>query len=80
MLDVETAFLNMEFTGYQQPLVEMTPKAVVEEELVPENLLSAIVRQDQFADGLPAGAAVGRRAGDLGNRLVGSEGDVRGRR
>ena len=51
ILDTETAFLNMEFTGYQQPLVEMTPKAVVEEELVPENLLTAIVRQDQFEKG-----------------------------
>ncbi|MBS1890413.1 MAG: spermidine/putrescine ABC transporter substrate-binding protein, partial [Actinobacteria bacterium] len=51
ILDVETAFLNMEFTGYQQPLVEMTPKAVVEAELVPENLLSAIVREEQFSQG-----------------------------
>lgn len=55
ILDVETAFLNMEFTGYQQPLVEMTPKAVVEEELVPENLLSAIVREEQFSQGFLQG-------------------------
>src|SRR5262249_3600380 len=51
ILDVETAFLNMEFTGYQQPLVEMTPKAVVEAELVPENLLPAIAREHQFWKG-----------------------------
>lgn len=55
ILDVETAFLNMEFTGYQQPLVEMTPKAVVEAELVPENLLSAIVREEQFSQGFLQG-------------------------
>jgi spermidine/putrescine transport system substrate-binding protein len=55
VLDVETAFLNMEFTGYQQPLVEMTPKAVVEAELVPENLLSAIVREEQFSKGFLQG-------------------------
>ncbi|HEX4732106.1 MAG TPA: spermidine/putrescine ABC transporter substrate-binding protein [Solirubrobacterales bacterium] len=55
VLDVETAFLNMEFTGYQQPLVEMTPEAVVEEELVPENLLSAIVREGQFSKGFLQG-------------------------
>jgi spermidine/putrescine transport system substrate-binding protein len=55
VLDVETAFLNMEFTGYQQPLVEMTPEAVVEEELVPENLLSAIVREAQFSKGFLQG-------------------------
>ncbi len=48
LLDVETAFLNMEFTGYQQPLTEMTPARVVEEELVPENLTSTIVREEQF--------------------------------
>jgi spermidine/putrescine transport system substrate-binding protein len=55
ILDVETAFLNMEFTGYQQPLAEMTPKAVVEAELVPENLLSAIVREEQFSKGFLQG-------------------------
>src|SRR5262249_13660467 len=32
VLDVETAFKNMEFTGYQQPLQKMTPEAVLEEE------------------------------------------------
>jgi spermidine/putrescine transport system substrate-binding protein len=55
VLDVEQAFLNMEFTGYQQPLVEMTPEAVVEAELVPENLLSAIVREAQFSKGFLQG-------------------------
>jgi len=55
ILDTEEAFLNMEFTGYQQPLVEMTPKAVVEAELVPENLLSAIVREEQFSKGFLQG-------------------------
>ena len=78
VLDVETAFLNMEFTGYQQPLVEMTPKAVVEEELVPENLLSAIVREEQFSKGFLQGPLSRRGDGDLGNGLVGSEGDVSG--
>ncbi len=70
----------MEFTGYQQPLVEMTPEAVVEEELVPENLLSAIVREDQFSKGFLQGPLSRRRHGDLGNRLVGNQGDVRGAR
>lgn len=51
LLDVETAFVNMEFTGYQQPLTEMTPEAVLEAELVPENLTSTIVREDQFQHG-----------------------------
>lgn len=55
MLDVETALLNMEFTGYQQPLTEMTPERVLEEELVPENLTSAIVRERQFEHGFLQG-------------------------
>ncbi len=55
LLDVETAFLNMEFTGYQQPLTEMTPERVVEAELVPENLTSTIVREQQFEHGFLQG-------------------------
>lgn len=55
LLDTETALLNMEFTGYQQPLVEMTPERVVEEELVPENLTSTIVREKQFDSGFLQG-------------------------
>ncbi|MGE5408547.1 MAG: spermidine/putrescine ABC transporter substrate-binding protein [Syntrophothermus sp.] len=51
LLDIEVALLNMEFTGYQQPLTEMTPERVVEEELVPENLKTAIVREEQFKNG-----------------------------
>ena len=55
ILDVETAFLNMEFTGYQQPLTEMTPEAVLEAELVPENLTSTIIREPQFERGFLQG-------------------------
>lgn len=55
ILDTETALLNMEFTGYQQPLSEMTPERVVEEELVPENLTSTIVREKQFDYGFLQG-------------------------
>ena len=51
LLDVETAFSNMEYTCYQQPLTEMTPGRVVEAELVPENLETTIVREEQFRNG-----------------------------
>ena len=40
---------------FGSPKLPMTPEAVVEEELVPENLLSAIVRQDQFEKGFLQG-------------------------
>ena len=76
MLDLETAFVNLEFTGYQQPLTEMTPEKVVEAELVPENLTTTILREEQFKHGFAAGTAERRRHGALGNRLVGSEVDV----
>jgi spermidine/putrescine transport system substrate-binding protein len=55
LLEIETALLNMEFTGYQQPLTEMTPERVVEEELIPENLTTAIVREQQFEHGFLQG-------------------------
>jgi spermidine/putrescine transport system substrate-binding protein len=55
LLDVETALLNMEFTGYQQPLTGMTVDRILEAELIPENLTSAIVREDQFANGFLQG-------------------------
>ncbi len=51
LLGIDVALLNMEFTGYQQPLTEMTPERVVEEELIPENLKTAIVREAQFEHG-----------------------------
>jgi spermidine/putrescine transport system substrate-binding protein len=55
LLEIETALLNMEFTGYQQPLTEMTPERVLEEELIPENLTTAILREDQFSHGFLQG-------------------------
>ncbi|MBS1892906.1 MAG: spermidine/putrescine ABC transporter substrate-binding protein, partial [Actinobacteria bacterium] len=51
LLDVETAFSNMEYTCFQQPLVEMTPARVVEAELVPENLRNTIIDEEQFSQG-----------------------------
>jgi spermidine/putrescine transport system substrate-binding protein len=51
LLDPEVAFENFEFTGYQQPLNAMTPEKVVESELVPPNLETTILREDQFRKG-----------------------------
>ena len=55
LLEIETALLNMEFTGYQQPLTQMTPERVLEAELIPENLTSTIVREKQFENGFLQG-------------------------
>jgi spermidine/putrescine transport system substrate-binding protein len=55
MLDLETAFVNFEFVGYQQPLTKMTPQSILESELVPENLTNTILREDQFRHGYVQG-------------------------
>jgi spermidine/putrescine transport system substrate-binding protein len=55
MLDLEEAFLNFEFTLYQQPLNGMTPERVLESELVPANLETTILREPQFRRGYVQG-------------------------
>jgi spermidine/putrescine transport system substrate-binding protein len=55
MLDLEEAFVNFEFTLYQQPLNGMTPEKVLESELVPSNLTTTILRESQFKRGYVQG-------------------------
>ena len=55
VLDPDEAFKNFSFVGYQQPLNEMTPEAVVAKGLVPPNLRSTLIRDKQFRTGLVQG-------------------------
>ena len=55
MLDLETAFVNFEFNFYQQPLTGMTPQKVLETGLVPPNLRTTILREEQFKYGYVQG-------------------------
>lgn len=55
LLDNDVAFENFEFTGYQQPLNSFTPEKVVKSELVPPNLESVILREEQFKQGFLQG-------------------------
>jgi spermidine/putrescine transport system substrate-binding protein len=55
MLDLETAFVNFEFNFYQQPLIGMTPEKVIETGLVPKNLRTTLLREDQFRHGYVQG-------------------------
>ena len=55
MLDLETAFVNFEFNFYQQPLTGMTPQKVLETGLVPPNLRTTILREEQFKHGYVQG-------------------------
>jgi spermidine/putrescine transport system substrate-binding protein len=53
ILDEQAAAQNFGFTGYQPPLKQFTPGTLVKQGYVPPNLESAIVRQADFARGLP---------------------------
>ncbi len=55
VLDPDEAFKNFSFVGYQQPLNEMTPEAVIAHGLVPPNLRSTLIRDQQFRNGLVQG-------------------------
>jgi spermidine/putrescine transport system substrate-binding protein len=55
MLDLKEAFINFEYICYQQPLTGMTPEQIVEEELVPPNLNTTILREEQFRQGFVQG-------------------------
>jgi len=54
MLDEKVAVKNFTFTGYQQPLTGFTPEVAIETEVVPPNLSSTILRQEQFDGGYVA--------------------------
>jgi spermidine/putrescine transport system substrate-binding protein len=55
VLDVEQAFSNFHFIGYQQPLNAMTPEAVVKRGLIAPNLKNTLIREAQFKQGLVQG-------------------------
>jgi spermidine/putrescine transport system substrate-binding protein len=55
VLDVEQAFSNFHFIGYQQPLNAMTPEAVVKRDLIAPNLKNTLIREAQFKQGLVQG-------------------------
>jgi spermidine/putrescine transport system substrate-binding protein len=55
MLDLEEAFVNFEFNFYQQPLTGMTPEKVLETGLVPPNLRTTMLREEQFRRGYVQG-------------------------
>ena len=79
VLDTEEAFLNMEFTGYQQPLARNDAGGGGRRRTRPRKPALGDRPPGPVREGLPAGPALGRRHGDLGNRLVGNQGDVRAR-
>jgi spermidine/putrescine transport system substrate-binding protein len=55
LLDVDQVFNNFTFTYYQQPLNAMTPESLIKRGLIPSNLRSVIIRENQFKRGLVQG-------------------------
>ncbi len=51
ILDETNARTNIGFTGYQQPLTAITPETLIEDGVIPENLLTAVVREQDFVNG-----------------------------
>jgi spermidine/putrescine transport system substrate-binding protein len=52
MIDNDVALENFSFTGYQPALSVVTPEKMISDEYVAENIVSAIVTQEHYADGM----------------------------
>jgi spermidine/putrescine transport system substrate-binding protein len=52
LLTAENAQLNYEYVGYQPALLSPSPDELVAAELVPANLMSSLVTEQELADGL----------------------------
>ncbi len=76
VLDVKQAFSNYSYIFYQQPLSAMTPPAVVKQGLVPANLQTTLIEEDQFRQGYVQGPLSTRGRDTVGERLGGGEVDV----
>ena len=53
ILDATAAGQNFGFTGYQPPLNQFTPTELVKQGIVPQNLATAVVQQEDFRTGQP---------------------------
>jgi spermidine/putrescine transport system substrate-binding protein len=54
LLDFDMAMLNLEWNGFQPPLVRIDPLVLVEQGYIPSNLTTAVVRQEYFETGFRA--------------------------
>ena len=54
LLDFDMAMLNLEWNGFQPPLVRIDPLLLVKQGYIPSNLTTAVVRQEYFETGFRA--------------------------
>jgi spermidine/putrescine transport system substrate-binding protein len=54
LLDFDMAMLNLEWNGFQPPQVRIEPTLLVKQSYIPQNLTSAVVRQEYFETGFRA--------------------------
>lgn len=52
LMSPDGAMKNFSWTGYQPPVQSITPKGLIEDGLVPENLTNAVLTAETFAKGL----------------------------
>jgi spermidine/putrescine transport system substrate-binding protein len=52
MIDTQNALTNYSYTGYMQPLSEITPQRLVAEQLLPKSLMSTVVLPSNFRRGV----------------------------
>jgi spermidine/putrescine transport system substrate-binding protein len=52
MLDLHNGLTNYEYTGYMQPLNGITPQRLVQEQLLPQSLMSTTVLPSDFRRGV----------------------------
>ncbi len=65
-----TAIENFKFVGYQPAIDGVDGQYLIDQGLVPENLRSSVMSNDQIAAGLSVPATLHRCRGALGRRLV----------
>lgn len=51
-LDLDNALENISWNGYMQPIAGVTPKRLVQEKILPPNLMSTVVLESYFPRGL----------------------------
>lgn len=54
LLDFDMAVLNLEWNGFQPPLVRIDPSVLVKQGYIPSTLTTAVVRQEYFETGFRA--------------------------
>jgi len=70
LLDGQNALTNISWNGYMQPLNEVTPQRLVQEQILPPSLMSTVVLPSYFPEGRDGTTASGPHEPALGAVLA----------